>query len=194
MLRNIRPLFLIGIIVLLLYSQLSLASNNEDECLKTYINDILSKDVVKRYNAVIHIHNHGKNAIPILIEKIDTDKMAWIAVKHPYNSNFLKEAMTNYAGVLYAYVIELILGRENLVPNKYPITWILGDSMDNYVYWYGVINCKGKRKSFDLDDMKAIKRIYQEWWDKNKSRPIEELRTDWENGIKPLTGSDYKWG
>lgn len=188
-------MFLICLIFLFFSCRVSIANNKEVECLKKYIDDLMINDATNRYNIVFYIHSCGKEAIPLLIGEIDTNKKAAILVRHTYDSFILKEAYTNYVGVLYAYVIELILGRDRLLPTIHtPIIWILGDNMDIYIYWHGIINYKDRRKSFDLYDMKVIKQIYQEWWDKNKDRSIEKLRMDWENGIKPLTGSDYKWG
>ena len=186
--------FIILFLLILSFCQVSLANNSEDKDLEMYINDIMINNDAKRYNAVFNIHNYGKDAIPFLIEKIDTDKKSWTLVKHPNNSFVFKEALTNYVGVLYAYVVELILGKDRLLPNKTEqVIRILGDNNDNYIYWNGIIDCKGRR-TFNMEDMKEIKQTYESWWHKNKTRSIEELRTDWKNDIKPLTGSDYWWG
>jgi hypothetical protein len=45
----------------------------------------------------------------------------------------------------------------------------------------------------DREDIAGVKKMYVKWWERNKRKSLEQLRAEWKNGIKPLSGTDYQW-
>jgi hypothetical protein len=99
-----------------------------------------------------------------------------------------------YIGRLSAYIIEMILGREKLIEPIYPkdFEFMLGPHASNYVYGVGIIT-KEQGKLIDAKDLVHVQKAYVGWWEKNKDKPIEELRRDWSLGITPLSRSLFSW-
>ena len=42
-------------------------------------------------------------------------------------------------------------------------------------------------------DLGRLYKIYKKWWDKNRTKSLEELRGEWQQGGGPLLHSDYHW-
>jgi hypothetical protein len=48
-------------------------------------------------------------------------------------------------------------------------------------------------RDVSVADLLTIRRFYQEWWERNSSKDLNELRSAWRQNIKPLTESPYSW-
>ena len=147
-------------------------------------------DIKKK--AIFELHEGGKKSIPLLIREISDNTKILCQIQNPKYS-FYGEANT-YFGVLSAFVIELIIGRETLsTENSLKSQFLLGGDYNNYVYTKGVIIDEENNRSITEADLIEIRKIYEAWWEKNKSKSIEQLRNDWRNNIRPLSGSKYHW-
>ena len=128
----------------------------------------------------------------MLVERIDDHDVA------PSSTLMLANPMLSYApagsqrdefsGVLYAYVIELILARDVLHDDK-DCTFLL--SQGDYAYGHGVI-AKGKKVISSLE-LEHVKQRYSKWWEKNRNKGLYTFRFEWKKSIRPLTGSDFEW-
>jgi uncharacterized protein VirK/YbjX len=79
----------------------------------------------------------------------------------------------------------------------YMIEYILANTNNQKIFNYGVIvkivNNKPVMQPLTYEDMKALKVLYQNWWEDNGSKSITELADDWKNNKRALTNSCYKW-
>ncbi len=166
---------------------------NKTSDLTTLIDTLKSESLQHRQKAFVELHAMGKKAIPDLIEAIDDNDTTFIFMQNPASYNFETGALTNYAGILPAYVIELILARDKLkVSGQGDSLWVFSGDPQNYIFDSGVI-VKKEGGPLTYRDMKKIAEIYRTWWKQNKNRSIEGLRDEWKNNVRPLTGSDYFW-
>lgn len=124
----------------------------------------------------------GKSTIPYLIDAIDRNERGWVGFKEENSSSMVLQ-FGNFTGITAAYMIE----------------YMLSDSSDYQIYPYGVI-CRINHQTgyFDfqkltLDDVKAVKKVYQAWWEANKNKSMEELQSEWRQNKRALNGSDYGW-
>lgn len=145
--------------------------------------------------AIFKLHRMGKDAIPFLIEAINAEKKIGNIMTNPMSSLLTEDIARVYPGVMAAYVIELIVARECLntkefFENEFTLG---GGNFENYIYYYGII-LKGKRvridqiserERIDPNDVAEIQRIYRFWWEKNRQKPLEQLRIEWESGKRP---------
>lgn len=146
-----------------------------------------------RREAIVSLHRLGKEAIPSLIENVSNGKELPVSLVNPNNSD-LRESMAakTYAGTLSAYVIELILRREEirLNPDDHP-QFLLGNNPDNYAYWNGVIKKGGAPAG--RANLPLIKKKYADWWEKNKSSTLEKLREEQKAGSPVLDKRPFYW-
>ncbi len=157
------------------------------------IGTLKSESMMDRQAAFIELHALGKKAIPPLIDAINDDSMTFICLNNPISSTISQGSLSNYSGILAAYMIELILARDKLhLGGSGNSVWVFGSDPQNYIYDNGFI---ARNDGGDLmhRDIKDISEIYRTWWEQNKSRSIEGLRDDWQNNVRPLSGSDYHW-
>lgn len=140
---------------------------------------------------IFKVFNNGKSSIYLLVEKISELRFGGLPLKHPRNSNELKSQ--HNIGFAYAYLIELILGRERLEFDR-NVDYELG-SENNYVYWDGLIVMLGAGgpKPVGMCELKEIYGLYRHWWNENQHKSLRQLRSDWKKGIRPLSGSKYSW-
>jgi hypothetical protein len=132
----------------------------------------------------------GKEAIPGLIERIDGFERIKIGLAKPILSSmpayYLKE---NYAGIYWAYFIEWLLWGRN--PQKYDwesyyneknlsMTHDFKIAFEYYKYNYNLLVTRSN-KQLTYDDMKAVKSIYEKWWEENKHLSMSKLREKYDN-------------
>jgi hypothetical protein len=124
----------------------------------------------------------GKSAIPYLIDAIDRNERGWVGFKEERSSSLVLN-FGNFSGITAAYMIE----------------YLLSDSSGYQIYPNGVI-CRVNHQTghlyqekLTLDDVKAVKKIYRSWWEANKNKSMEELKSDWRRGKRALYGTDYAW-
>jgi hypothetical protein len=143
--------------------------------------------------SILELHKMGKNAIPLLIDGIGCNKrIAAATLSNPMDSFLSFDKICS--GVINAYLIELILAREEIIQkNFFESPFILGHDQQNYLYLKGFITNR-RGKLINKHDMTRIKMILKRWWEKNKDKAIEQLRDDWKNNFRPLSGSGYNWG
>ncbi len=152
-------------------------------------------------NVMKVIHSYGKDIIPYLISHIDINKKGIAGFVNPYESNLEDMVISSPMGINYAYMIELIMGKDSL--NDKPVfvegysSW--EERLEPYrLYRQCVIV---KRKDIDdptssvlsSEDMKAIKDIYTNWWESNKNDSLELLRKKWIENGGPLSNTPYTW-
>ncbi len=63
----------------------------------------------------------------------------------------------------------------------------------SYPYENGRIFDTVKRRPIVVRDLAIIKNIYKKWWFNNETKSLDELRTEWGQGQRPLTKSRYTW-
>ena len=149
---------------------------------------------INEINIFCEIHKEGNKIIPDLINSIDKNQKTSIGFIHPYSST-IYPFHENYAGVLSAYMIEFLLGVEKLECIEVDVYSY--EQNPYQIFKYGVIVRKVNDKPIMMplqeNDMKKIKKIYQFWWEKNKTKSIEELREDWKNNKRALNNTEYIW-
>lgn len=138
----------------------------------------------------------NKRIIPCLIDSIDTPKISFVGFQNPINS-YIGNYHFNQYGIKYAYLVDYVLSKDSI--ETVHKTW---NDNEDFIHWsentkpyrvynVGVIvkqNINGKTTSEPLthDDMVLIKKMYLEWWNKNKNKPIEIIRGEFRNGKKIL--------
>jgi hypothetical protein len=154
------------------------------------LNNLKSDHLETNKKAIFELHKNGKKSIPLLIKEISDNTKVMNQIQNPKYS-FYGETHV-FFGVFSAYVIELILGREKLnTENSYKSLFLLEKST-NYIYTRGLI-IDEENRIINEEDLIKIRKIYEAWWEQNRSKSIEQLRDDWRNNIRPLSGSKYHW-
>lgn len=146
------------------------------------------------------IFERGKNIIPYLIQCIDIDDETGLCGYHnPYYST-LPTIINAPVGINYAYMIELIMSKDTIEHvNKEIIsdgTW--NEVMSPYLLYRHCIIVKKDiydktiMEELTIDDMKKIKNIYMDWWEKNKNLGFQEMRKEWRKK-HIFRGQPYMW-
>ena len=139
----------------------------------------------------------GEKAIPLLIEDISRDERIILGLGRAHLSSFPAYYWgKNYRGIRSAYFIEFLLSTgidyrsSNMKMNDEVKAFVT--KMHNYYVYQNNVLLKKHDSILDSNDIKRVKLIYEEWWDKNKSIPFDELKVISKN--KPiLQGSKYYW-
>jgi hypothetical protein len=171
----------------------SVTNDEHDDEIRQLISKLESSSIEERRNAIVSLHRFGKEAIPFLIENVSNQKQTYGWLCSIINSDLrLAIAAKTYAGTLSSYVIELVLRRDRIIldKNDHP-QFLLGNNQDNYIFWEGVI--KKKNGLAKKTDLLPIQKLYQKWWDKNKSETIEILREKQKSGERVLDRKPYYW-
>ncbi len=161
--------------------------------ISSLIGQLKCESLMDRQAAFIELHALGKKAIPHLVDAIHDDSMTLICLHNPISSRITRGSLNNFAGILAAYMIELILAKDELqLEDKGDSVWVFGGDPHNYIYENGVI---ARNDGGDLThhDIKMIMEIYKTWWQQSETRSIEGLRDEWQTNVRPLTGSDFHW-
>ena len=154
---------------------------------KSYLSTILQKRLAL-----------NKQIIPYLIDSIDIERTSFfIGFRNPTSSFIGSYHMNNQKGILDAYCIDFILSKDSietvekiLSDDDYLTRW--QKQIEPYrIYGLGVIvkqdeNDKPILEPLTHEDMVIIKKMYLDWWEKNKEKPIETLREEFKNGNKIL--------
>jgi hypothetical protein len=162
------------------------------------IKKMLNGTIENKKMAIFEIFNNGKKAIPLLINEIKNSKIIWNPLGNPLNSIASDDHLKICSGAIAAYTIELILAkdlieREKFFKNKLRL---LDSGTDHayYVYFNGfIVNDKDECVSRNRNEMTKVQKIYENWWKNNKDKTLGELRGDWKNRKRPLSGSIYYW-
>lgn len=130
----------------------------------------------------------GKDAIPFLIEAIDTKEKGFVGYQDINSSTiYLGLSTNNYVGIRAAYMIEYIIANscETLQKNG-----------SEQLYKKGTIvkveNEQPVMEPLTYQDMVKLKKIYSEWWKKNRGKTLNELKEEWRI-VKPLGDKKYTW-
>ncbi len=141
--------------------------------------------------AIFRIFNNGKRSIPLLIEVISEKRYFRYRLNNPDNPTTSK--INENIGYVYAYLIELILGKEEL---ELIVTDddFLG-SKKNYVYWEGIVAFQDPEETALIDEhtLFEIQYLYRRWWKNNNHKSLRQLRDEWKRGSRPLTHSRFCW-
>ena len=143
----------------------------------------------------------NKQIIPCLIDSIDIDRISFIGFVNPMKSNISYHF--NQIGIKYVYNIDYILSKDSIeTVNK-----IWNDNEDSLhweeltrpyrIYNIGIIvkqdeNNKPILEPLTYKDMVSIKKMYFDWWKKNKEKSIEILREEFRKGNNILK-LPYVW-
>ena len=143
----------------------------------------------------------NKQIIPCLIDSIDTHRISFIGFKSPMSS-YIDTWQINQIGIQYAYLVDYILSKDSVeTVKKYwsdddILHW--AELLEPYrIYDIGIIvkqdkNNKPILEPLVYEDMVNIRKMYSEWWKKNKDKPIETLREEFRKGNKILQ-LPYVW-
>src|SRR5262249_3976720 len=170
-----------------------------DEKPQKYL-DLLKRGAnCERRSAVLGLYGQGKQAISTLVGHIHDAELA------PSSNLLLANPQLSYAptgsqhdqfaGVLYAYVIELILAKPTLSnevvfsAKENTCKYLLG--LDDYVYGHGLIFYGDEL--IKADDLPRVEQIYLQWWDRNGNKSLAKMRQEWKASRRPLTGTQYRW-
>lgn len=97
-------------LAILLFSFIICKGQNNKNC--NFLENVsLGNITAEKYN---EIFMSGKNSIPYLIDLIDTDNKELIIGFQDPLSSVVNPFMTNYVGMKYAYLIELILSQDRI--------------------------------------------------------------------------------
>jgi len=155
-------------------------SCNAQNNLSELANSLVQKERFDSIDLYSNFKKTGKEAIPYLINVVDRNVQGFVGFQD-YNSSTLYPIHLNYVGIRAAYIIEYILANTN---NK---------KIFNYGIIVKLIDDKPVMQPLTYEDMKALKALYQNWWEDNGSKSITELVGDWKNNKRALTNSCYKW-
>ena len=144
----------------------------------------------------------NKQVIPSFIDSIDTPRKSLIGFKNPMSS-YIGNYHFNQSGIRYAYNIDYILSKDSI--ETVSKTW---NDDEDFLHWaeltkpyriynIGVIVKQDENNNPILEplthkDMIEIKKMYIDWWKKNKNKSIETLREEFRQGNKILK-LPYVW-
>jgi hypothetical protein len=158
-----------------------------------YLAELKSGSMCERAAAIRALHGMGKLGIPALIERIGDSgvaKSSTLILANPILSYAPSGSQRDeYSGVLYAYVIELILARESLRPATTDCNFLLDPG--DYAYPHGLIS-KDQKVIHDIE-LPRVKQLYSQWWGKHRNESLLSLRREWAKSVRPLSRSEYKW-
>ncbi len=185
-------LFMSGRIVLALLTIILICGGCFRGTSTKYINEIRNapeKNLTR--SAIFRIFENGKRSIPLLIELIPENSYFSYHLKNPDNPK--KYEFFENIGFAYAYLVELILGREKLEFDDDADDFL--GSKKNYVYWDGEIAHREawKTKVIDASTLFEIQYWYRRWWKDNKHKSLRQLRAEWKKGNRPLSATNYCW-
>ncbi len=160
---------------------LFLASCQSQGSSEYLVDKLVTKEIVDTVPSFYRFKQIGKDAIPALISVIDNNERGYVGFLESSSSSITR-LNDGFVGIRAAYMIEYILADTNQIE----------------LYKYAVIVNDEKNRPYNftpltLPDMKEIKRIYNEWWGKNKQKSFIELRNDWRKNKRVLEGSKYIW-
>ncbi|HEY2858247.1 MAG TPA: hypothetical protein VGJ21_07515, partial [Terracidiphilus sp.] len=94
-------------------------------------------------------------------------------------------------GIMAAYMIEVILGREAF--DSTPGPWFLGGNPGNYVHATEDLWDSSTGSPATTATLPAFKAQYANWWKKNHEISLDELRKSWRERRYPLANSQFFW-
>jgi hypothetical protein len=164
-----------------------------DKNIQQYLTSLKSGKTCERRAAIKALHHLGKDAIPTLIDhigEVDIAESSALMLANPLLSYAPPGSQRDeYSGVVYAYVIELILAKDALQSDSSNCDFLLDHS--DYAYGHGLI-LKGK-KVISATELAHVKQLYVQWWETHRNESLISLRHEWMKSVRPLTGSGYHW-
>jgi hypothetical protein len=158
------------------------------------INLYVTGDVGERLQRITDLHAKGKQSIALLLGEINNPNPSPVELENPINS-YAPFMSPRYCGMVAAYLIEMILGLDN-ISLKAGIDdphFLLQGDPTNFVFQLGYIVNNKSRKPIDKSKLPQISKLYEAWWKDNADRNLESLRADWKKNKRPLSGSDFEW-
>jgi hypothetical protein len=154
---------------------------------------LISKKWEDKKKGILELFHMQKDAIPLLIDSIDNPRiLRGTSLVDPIESSVTIEDLQTNLGVLASYLIEWIIAVEDINTTEFMQSpFLLGNEHSHYIYSRGKIMVEG-REIFK-QDLRRVKSQYQSWWEVNRSKSMDELRSDWQKGTRPLSGSKYHW-
>jgi len=159
-----------------------------------YAEQLCTGTDAKRVDAIHMLHRKGKAAIPHLIDRIDDSAhTVRFFLTNPFQSDLSLSAACDYAGLLPAYVVELILARDSMSLQASGTVLVNHLSFSDYLFSHGVIVRRKDAIAISGADLQLIKTRYRDWWDRHSDLSLEELQACWKSGDQPLSQSEYSW-
>jgi hypothetical protein len=138
---------------------------------------------------IISTYQMGEAAIPELIDRIADSRPDGIDLESPMSS--LLEG-PRPRGLVAAYFVEWILAIDQIDQDDIMNSlYLLGNDLRSYIYQQAYILKDDKKISPGV--LIAVKKAYEEWWERNSSKGLDELRREWKQGERPLSGTAFKW-
>jgi hypothetical protein len=189
--KNNKVIFLLGWILVFLFSSRALVSND----IANYYKKLMNFSDSKHKEGIIKLFRSGKEAIPFLIKGISCCDIVTNSLVNPTGSLLTDNHLRICSGAYAAYVIEMILAIDHIDEKKYFMEKdFLFSEIEHYLYFNGfIVNAKNDCVSQNKKEMTTIAGFYKEWWEKNSQKTLEELKKDWKDGIRPLSGSGFRW-
>lgn len=153
-----------------------------------------SETFSQRSAAVRHLLSLEESAVRLLIADIPSDQVTPVILNAPMSSA-VRGPLWRYCGVVAAYLVETMLSKTELIleePVDQGTGFFLGTDNRDYVYGQGVI-VRSDGTLISSTDLKRIHELYLRWWDARRGESLEEMRRDWREGSRPLTGSEFHW-
>ena len=138
----------------------------------------------------------GKEIIPNLIDSISINRKEQMMGYSDARNDKVDIYLNNYTGIEFALKIEYVLCLDYL--DKYRATILDSNFCAVPLLKYGLIFRTEDDTVFYeklcYSDMLKIQKIYSDWWNENKNRPLDSLQKDWTENKKPLNVScGYVW-
>ena len=162
-----------------------------------YIEKLRRFPETKNKEGILGLFNAGKDSIPFLINEIGRCDIVFNRLPNSMGSILTEDHLKICLGAYAAYVIEMILAIDQIDDKTFLLEKDLLFSISeqkHYLYWNGfVVNDEDKCVSRNAEEMKNVASFYLLWWEKNKDRSLDQLKKDWKDGVRPLSGTGYRW-
>ncbi len=167
--------------------------NEQNAALERQAEILLNGSVYEKQQALAKLHEAGLPSIPVLISAIDADSGFTIPLSDPTSSYIPPGLLDLRPGLIAAHAIELILACDSLMFAAGDSLWVLGVVREHYVFTHGLIGREGQDRGLTVEEIDEVKTLYEKWWQVNKNKSLDQLRSDWKNSKRPLSNSGYGW-
>lgn len=157
------------------------------------VSAIAEASASERLQHIQALHSAGKAAIPRLLNELGDSTRVYLNLSNPASSH-AELPLWRHCGVVAAYLIEVLLAKSALRIEGADDTssFFLGVDPSNYPFHAGVVEHADGRRFADSDARK-LSNAYHTWWSASQNRNLDQLRTDWQHGRRPLQHSGLRW-
>lgn len=157
-----------------------------------------------RAESINKLQEMGKDAIYFLIDRIDGDEIIDVGdIRFRYfmisnlNHSIMKtightKGYNDFEGVLYVYLIDLMLNNEELVLHKSNDGRFASPVREYQREKYGFIYHRDDpKRDMTLEDMKAVKKMFQDWYEEHCFKSLKDLRETYKRGAVLNSSQEY---